>query len=269
MIRSTFVSAGLAAVLALTAPLAAAPVPLAASVVLRPANLWSFKVESRRLLADLGYSVEYTFEFYDEEEIRIVALSERTLLVEGTLRTILDGDPAYAQFRLRGEDFPFWVVLNPDGLTATRMTSDGLRPAGVPEAEIQQWIARLRSLLHDTRERLGLWDFEPSVARMVRLTLSPVDVLTLVPADDPIQRYAVSQPATSRAAEVLVVEVRGQTWSIRWALPTLTVTIGTGRRQATRSFQVPSPDATATTAVTLLRNARQQLGTTRIVLPLP
>jgi len=48
VLRPTFVGAGLAAVLALTAPLASAPVPRAASVVLRPPNLWSFKLSLLR-----------------------------------------------------------------------------------------------------------------------------------------------------------------------------------------------------------------------------
>src|SRR3989304_493589 len=100
------------------------------AVVLRPPDLWSFKVESRRLLADLGYYTEYAFEVYDEEETRARATAERAEIVDGTLRTILDGEPAYALIRLRGEEVPLWVVMNPGSRKAAWMPPDGLKGGG-------------------------------------------------------------------------------------------------------------------------------------------
>src|SRR3972149_2735133 len=63
------------------------------AMVLSPPGLGLFRGEPRRLLADLGYHAEYAFEFYDEEEIRVRATAERAEIVDGPLRTTLDGVP--------------------------------------------------------------------------------------------------------------------------------------------------------------------------------
>lgn len=266
--RRTIVWLATLLMLTTTPSRAAAP----AVVFLRPPDLWSFKVESQQVLADLGYYSEYAFEFYDEEEIRVRAADERAEIVEGTLRTILDGEPAYALIRLRGEDQSLWVVMNPGALQVAQMTPDGLKAADLPEPEVQRRLALLASLHREVRQRLGLRNFRPSVALRVRLNVAPVDVLTLVPGSGSIVRYAVSRPGTGNAAETLVVQVKEQTWTITWAAPTLTVTIVVGRRPTVRSYQLRpgvARDATAATALTLLRGARDQCGTGPVVLPLP
>ncbi len=242
------------------------------AVVLRPPDLWSFQVESRRLLADLGYHTEYAFEFYDEEEIHVRATSDRAEIVEGVFRTILDGDPAYAQLQVRGEEMPLWVVLNPGSEQAAWMTAAGLRAADLPDAELQRRIGMLASLMNEARLRLGLRNFRPSVAPVVRMEVAQVDVLTLVPGTGSIVRYEVRLPGTSGTMETLVVQVRDQTWTIGWAGQILTVTIeAPGRRPVTRTYQLPGTrrDATATQAIALLRGARERFGTGPVVPPLP
>ena len=243
------------------------------AVVLRPPDLWSFKVESRRLLADLGYHTEYAFEFYDEEEIRVRATAERAEIVEGTLRTILDGEPAYALIRLRGEEAPLWVVMNPGSRQAAWMTPDGLKGVDLPGAEVLRRVTLLTSFLRELRERLGLRNFRPSVASQVRVRIAQVDVLTLVPGTGSIVRYELRLPASGDAAETLINQVQDQTWTITWAAPTLTVRIAIPRRApVTRTYQLrpgDGRDGTATAALTLLRGARERFGIGTVASPLP
>ncbi len=243
------------------------------AVVLKPPDLWSFKVESRRMLADVGYASEYVFEFYDEEEVRVRAASERAEIVEGTLRTILDGELAYALIRLRNDSMPLWVVLNPGTVQAAWMTPDGLKAAGLPDAEVLRRVALLTGLLEKFRERLGLRNFRPSVATQVRVKIAHVDVLTLVPGTGSIVRYAIRLPASGDAAETLVNQVQDQTWTITWSAPTLTVRIGIPRRApVTRTYRLrpgDGRDGTATAALTLLRGARDRFGTGTVAPPLP
>ncbi len=243
-----------------------------AAIVIRPPDLWSFKVESRRLLADLGYHSDYAFEFYDEEEIRLRAVDDRPEVVEATFRTILDGDPAYALMRLRSDEFPLWVVMNPGSRQAAWMTPLGLRSAELPEAEVDRRVALLHSLLHEARQRLGLRDFQPSVATRIRLDITQVDLLEMVPAEGTILRYEIRGLGTANPVETLVVQVRGQRWTIVCTLSSLTVTIGTGRAQTVRSYPLQrgiQRDGTANTALTLLREARRLFGTAALSPALP
>ncbi|HEX4841339.1 MAG TPA: hypothetical protein VFV60_04165 [bacterium] len=249
------------------------------------ASVWSLHITSQRLLADYGYAIEYAFEFLDEEELRLSAVTEQEIM-SGRILTILDGEPVEAEIHLRGEPLP--LVMNSDGVrvVAAWRRPDRLIPADLPAEEIERRLHALTDLRAQTRRRLGLAEFRPSQDARVRVRLAAVDSIALVPAGDPRQLYEVHQPMTDAATEVLTTEVGGRHWMITWGqgvlqvqvspvLTTLTTTVfyreGHAAGWVGNRRPLSSTDAAqiAETAFAYLRAARLDFGTGLITTPLP
>lgn len=284
--RRAIIATTLALVLSL-APgppaVATAPVP---RLTLLLANIWSFGVQSRRLLADLGYAVEYVFEFGDEEELRLRSTAQSEV-VEGTLRTILDGDPVDAVIRIQGEQLPLVIRRDRDLLVAAWDTGGRLLAADLPRAEIDRRWNLMLSLLAETKRRLGLAAFSPSQDLTVQLSVAGLDTLVLKPAKDTPEYYEIRNPATPAATEYLVTEVGERRWEITWGRSQLAVrltppldprTVLTsltyqGGRIAFAPHTPTLPEAEARRVVgkafSVLGDARRYFGTTAITPALP
>lgn len=260
-----------------------APAP---AVVLRLANVWSFRIHSETLLADQGYRVEYLFEFLDEEELRVRG-SDRSELIEGRIRTILDGDPIEATIRLRGEEFVLTINRDRDRLIASRHVRGRPMAADLPIQEIERRWTLLTGLLAETKRRLGLAQFHPSRDQVVRLPVRHVDTLELTPTKETPLLYEVKRPGTPAATERLITEVGGQRWEIVWGDAQLMVRIAParqpsawhssltyrgGRVQGTsrgRPMQAAEGTRLVMKAVSIMESARLYFGTASIAAPLP
>jgi hypothetical protein len=249
------------------------------------ATIWSLHVTSQRLLADFGYAMEYTFEFLDEEELRVQGLGQQEI-TSGRVLTILDGEVVEAEIQLRGEPMP--LLMNYDGfrLVAAWHRPDRLVPTDLPPEEIARRLKVLSELRAETRRRLGLAMFRPSRDARVPLRIAAVDTIALVPADDARQRYEVRQPMTAATTEVLVREADGRRWEITWGagalqvqltpvLTTLMTTVSYQEGQASgrvgKWVPLRPTDAAqiAATAFDYLQAARRYFGTVSITAPLP
>ncbi len=258
---------------------------MASVVQFERASIWSLHVTSQRLLADYGYAMEYTFEFLDEEELRVQGLGQQEI-TSGRVLTILDGELVEAEIQLRGESTP--LLVNYDGyrLVAAWRHPDRLVPTDLPPEEIERRLKVLSDLRAETRRRLGLAQFRPSRDARVPLRIAAVDTIALVPADDARELYEVKQPMTAAVTEVLVREADGRRWEITWGrgalqvqlnpvLTTLKTTVSYREGQATGLVGTRVPlhpmDAAqiAATAFAYLQAARQYFGTVSITAPLP
>jgi hypothetical protein len=248
-------------------------------------SVWSLHITSQRLLADYGYAIEYAFKFLDEEELSLSAITEQEI-VSGRVLTILDGEPVEAEIHLRGEPLP--LVMNSDGVrvVAAWRRPDRLIPTDLPAEEIERRFHALTELRAQTRRRLGLAEFRPSQDARVRVRLTAVDSIALVPAGDSRQLYEVHQPMTGAATEVLTTEVAGRHWVITWGqgvlqvqlspvLTTVTTSVSyreghaTGRVGRWRPLSSTDAAQIAETAFAYLRAARLDFGTGLITTPLP
>lgn len=248
-------------------------------------SVWSLHITSQRLLADYGYAIEYAFKFLDEEELSLSAVTEQQIM-SGRVLTILDGEPVEAEIHLRGEPLP--LVMNSDGVrvVAAWRRPDRLIPADLPAEEIERRFHALTELRAQTKRRLGLAEFRPSQDARVRIRLTAVDSIALVPAGDSRQLYEVHQPMTEAATEVLTTEVGGRHWMITWGqgvlqvqlspvLTTVMTTVfyreghATGRVGKWRSLSSTDAAQIAETAFAYLRAARLDFGTGLITTPLP
>ncbi len=242
-------------------------------VAVKFANLWSFQAQSQVLLKDLGYSSDYLFEFHDEEELTVRSISARNEVAEGTLRTILDGQPAYVTMRLVGEQRFMRVVVNADDLVASWITSDGkLKAVEMPEAEIYRRLGLMTSLLATARTRLGLHNFARLEDAIIRVHADQFDTLTLIPGMGSIQRYTIEDPATPVTKETITAEMGNRLWTITYAKETVSIAVGIGGAQTRKVYQLGpgvSRDRMFVAAVRLLRRVRAVFGTSAITRPLP
>lgn len=239
-------------------PATTAPVPW---VTLRLANVWSFGVRSRALLADRGYAVEYVFEFVDEEVLRLRG-TPPSELVEGTLRTILDGDPVDAVIWVRGEHVPLVVRRDRNQLVAAWEMGGRLLAADLPRAEIERRWNLMVSLLAETKRRLGLEAFFPSVDLTVQLPVVGLDALVLTPAKDTPEHYEIRAPGTTAATEYLITSVGDRRWEITWGRSRLKV-------RMTPALSEAEARRTVGKAFSFLGDARRYFGTATITSALP
>lgn len=243
------------------------------TVAVKFAHLWSFQAQSQVLLKDLGYSSDYLFEFHDEEELSVRSVSAHNEVAEGTLRTILDGQPAYATMRLIGEGRSMHVVLNGDDLVASWITSDGkLKAVDMPEREIYRRLGLMTSLLATARTRLGLHYFARLEDAIIRVRADQFDTLTLIPGMGSIQRYTIDFPATPVSKETITAEMGNRLWTITYAKDTLSISVGTEGAQIPKVYQLGpsvSRDRMFVAAIRLLRRVRALFDTSAITRPLP
>ncbi len=255
-------------------------------VTLLLANVWSFGVQSRGLLADLGYAVEYVFEFVDEEELRLRSTAQGEI-VEGSLRTILDGEPVDAVIRIQGEQLPLVILRDRELLVAAWDTGGRFLATDLPRAEIERRWTLILNLFAETKRRLGLAAFSPTQSVTVQLPVAGLDTLILKPMKDTPERYEIRKPGTPAATEYLVTDVGDRRWEITWGRSQLVVrltapldpgTVLTSLTyQAGRIVVAPNPltmpEAEARRIVgkafSFLGDARRYFGTTEITPALP
>jgi hypothetical protein len=243
------------------------------TVAVKFANLWSFQAQSQMLLKDLGYSSDYLFEFHDEEELTVRSVSAHNEVAEGTLRTILDGQPAYVTMRFEGEERFMHVVLNADDLIASWVTSDGkLKGVDMPQGEILRRVELMMSLLTVARTRLGLQHFSHIEDAKITVQADQFDLLALIPGMGSIVRYAIEQPATPTTKETVAVQMGNKLWTITYAKDTLAVVMGVEGAQVSKIYQLGptvSRDRIFLAAIRLLRRAKAMFGTSAVTRSLP
>lgn len=224
MLRAHLI-AGLIAVTLLLSSLpaisASAPAP---TITLQLVNIWSFVVRSQSLLADRGYAIEYLYEFQDEEELRVRG-SNRAEILEGQIRTILDGDPVEASLHIRGEDYTLTINRDRDRLVAAWQVLGRAVAADLPVQEINRRWSLLRRLLFETKRRLGLAQFAPSRTQSINLLIRHVEALALTPTKDTPLSYELRRPGQPDVTEILVTQVAQQRWEITYGGGQLSIRI--------------------------------------------
>jgi hypothetical protein len=254
-------------------------------LILQRETLWAVHVRSAQLLADRGYESEYTFEFLDEEELRVRALGTAEIS-SGRIRTILDGEPSEIDIHLKGEPLPLAIHQDGSRLVAAWRTEGRLIPTDLPRAEVERRRDLMIALLSRTRARLGLARFRPSETLRVMLRIAALDAIAFIPVDHEQERYEIRTPRTAAAEERLTTEADGHRWDITWRggelrvrrFPLLTTreTIVvyrdgavTGTVGGRMSLDPADAMRIAATGRIYLEAARQRFGTEALMEPLP
>ena len=222
------------------------------------ANVWSFTAHSKTLLADRGYELAYLFEFIDEEELRVRGTGDGEIL-EGRIRTILDGDPVEATIRLQGEARILHVARDLDRLVAAWQVDGRLVASDLPPEEVQRRWGLMLALLRETRRRLDLEGFSPSTDYAVPLPIVDLDLLVLVPAKPTPHRYEIHRPGRADVVELLITEAGGKRWEITWGVSELRV----------RTSPPLDPARMVAKGFSFLESARLYFGTAPITAALP